>query len=153
MWDKSTGSLKCALSCFVSMLKSISFVCKWKHVVNVLSPLSLKSYGGSHIYNLTFINCFICQFRKPSFLGQWPKTHQLSGTLDTLRWLPITRTLPTLNLALTQTKVDFPWISFILNHNFTLDNSNPLRLPLTQSKFCFPHHFFIILPSKPQNMF
>ena len=50
MWDKSTSSLKCALACFVSMLKSISFVFKWKRVVSMLSPLSLKSYGGSHNY-------------------------------------------------------------------------------------------------------
>ena len=43
------GSLKCALACFVSVIKSISFVFKWKHVVSVLLPLSLKSYGGSHL--------------------------------------------------------------------------------------------------------
>ena len=48
MWDKSTSSLKCALACFVSVLTSISFVFKWERVVSVLSPLSLKSYGGSH---------------------------------------------------------------------------------------------------------
>ena len=49
MCDKSTGSLKYALTCFVSMLKSISFVFKWKNVVSMLLPLSLKSYGGSQI--------------------------------------------------------------------------------------------------------
>ena len=41
-------------------------------------------------------------------------------------WLPITRTLANWNLALTRTKVDFPWISFLQFYcNFTLSNSNP----------------------------
>ena len=45
--------------------------------------------------------------------------------------LPITQTLANFNLALTQTKIDFPWISFIqllFCSNFTLGNSNPLYL-------------------------
>ena len=55
------------------------------------------------------------------------------------------------NLALTRTKIYFPWISFILYCNFTLDNSN---LPLTRSNFCFPlDHFYIILPSITRTMF
>ena len=33
----------------LSVLKSNSFVLKWKCVVSVLSPLSLFSRGGSHI--------------------------------------------------------------------------------------------------------
>ena len=48
------------------------------------------------------------------------------------------------NLALTQTKIDFPWISFIYC-NVTLGNSN---LPLTRSNFGFPSdHFQKTLPS------
>ena len=38
--------------------------------------------------------------------------------------LPITRTLTNSKLALTRTKFNFPWISFI-QCNFTLGNSNP----------------------------
>ena len=39
----------------LSVLKSNSFVLKWKYVVSVLSPLSLFSRGGSHLctYNMT----------------------------------------------------------------------------------------------------
>ena len=35
--------------CLVSVLKSISFVFKWRCVKSMLSPLSMKSYGGSCI--------------------------------------------------------------------------------------------------------
>ena len=51
-------------------------------------------------------------------------------------WLDlITRTL-----MLTETKVDFPWISFKHYCNFSLGNSNLL---LTWSNFCFPSgHFY-----------
>ena len=66
-------------------------------------------------------------------------------------WLPITRNLANSNLALTRTKVDFPWISFLpllyILPSVTriLNNSNLL---LTWSKFCFPSdHFYTILPS------
>ena len=48
------ASFKCALVCFVSVLKSTSFVFKWKHVVRVLSPLSQKSCGGSHFCRLKY---------------------------------------------------------------------------------------------------
>ena len=74
---KSIGSLKCALVGLVSLLKSISFVFKWRCVKSVLSPLSVKSYGGSRIFggkeiglhcgNVPVINnanCFLFQKAK-----------------------------------------------------------------------------------------
>lgn len=47
-WNKSLSFLNCALACLGSMLQLVSIVFKGKHVVRVLSPLSLKSYRGSH---------------------------------------------------------------------------------------------------------
>ena len=44
--------MKCAPEHALSMLKSNSFISKWKRVVSVLSPLSLFSCGGSHIKTL-----------------------------------------------------------------------------------------------------
>ena len=41
--------MKCAPEHGLSVLKPNSFVSKWKHVVSVLSPLSLFSRGGSQI--------------------------------------------------------------------------------------------------------
>ena len=43
--------MKCAPEHALSVLKSNSFISKWKCVVSVLSPLSLFSCGGSHIEN------------------------------------------------------------------------------------------------------
>ena len=64
--------------------------------------------------------------------------------------LPITGTLANSNLALTRTKINFPWISFIHLLSFYLDNSN---LPLTRSYFCFPSdHLYITLPSITRNV-
>ena len=54
---------------------------------------------------------------------------------ETYSGLLITRTLANLNLALTGTKIDFPWISnfcFPLGHflyYFTLDNSKHVLSP------------------------
>ena len=48
----------------LSVLKSNSFVLKWKRVVSVLSPLSLFSRGGSHfkvVPNITSSNFEILQ--------------------------------------------------------------------------------------------
>jgi len=42
--------MKCAPEHALSMLKSNSFISKWKHVISVLSPLSLFFLGGSHIF-------------------------------------------------------------------------------------------------------
>ena len=65
----------------------------------------------------------------------------------TYSWLPTTRTLANSNLALTRTKVDFPWMSFTVilpSVTRTLDNSS---LPLSRSNFCFPSaHFCTISP-------
>jgi len=41
--------MKCAPEHALSVLKSNSFVLKWKRVLSVLSPLSLFSRGGSHM--------------------------------------------------------------------------------------------------------
>ena len=38
----------------LSVLKSNSFVLRWKRVVSVLSPLLLFSHGGSHVYSCLF---------------------------------------------------------------------------------------------------
>jgi len=62
------------------------------------------------------------------------------------------------NLALTRTKVDFPWISFMPAFTVilplvtrTLDDSN---LPLTRSNFCFTSdYFYTNLPSMTRTMF
>ena len=43
--------MKCAPEHALSVLKSNSFISKWKCVVSVLSPLSLFSCGGSHTEN------------------------------------------------------------------------------------------------------
>ena len=40
----------------LSVLKSNSFVLKWKRVVSLLSPLSLFSRGGSHMVANTCID-------------------------------------------------------------------------------------------------
>ena len=80
---------------------------------------------------------------------------QMVRLSDTYSLLPLTRTIVNSNLASTQTKVDFPWISFI--HLLflpsvpqTLDNSSFL---LTRSSFCFPSdHFYIILPTITQTI-
>ena len=57
---------------------------------------------------------------------QWTSEQLKSVYLD-LQYsrLPITRTLANSNLALTRTKIDFPWISVIHSLYFTLGNSNP----------------------------
>lgn len=79
-------------------------------------------------------------------------------TLFTYSPLLMTWTLATLNLALTKTKVDFPWILFytftvFFSHiycNFILGNSYFL---LTQSNFCFPaDHFHFLTPNNWNNV-
>ena len=42
-----------------------------------------------------------------------------SSTINHYSWLPITRTIANSNLALTQTKIDFPMISFIAGLHLT----------------------------------
>lgn len=60
--------------------------------------------------------------------------------------LPLmTWTLATSNLALTRTKVDFPWIFF---YTFTVSLSL-----VTQSNFCFPaDHFHFLTPNNWNNV-
>ena len=65
----------------------------------------------------------------------------------------IQSTLDNSNLALTRTKINFPWISpSYIYCNFTLGNSN---LPLTgEAIFVSPQViFYIILPSIPRTTF
>ena len=61
----------------LSVLKSNSFVLKWKRVVSVLSPFSLFSHGGSHIQAivLSFVEQFpmmqlVSEGHKPFEVGE-----------------------------------------------------------------------------------
>ena len=46
-------------------------------------------------------------------LGKFPKIIDINKKILNYNWLPITRTLANSNLALTRSKIDFPWISVI----------------------------------------
>ena len=127
MWDKSTSSLKSALACFVSVLKSISFVFKWKRVVSVLSPLSLKSYGGSQLIKH---KCQSFGYSEVSYKELWPCHFDLYMETFTERVEYSQRCLIVMMF------VNFPsWIPNILclwqNMNYIYLNNNCWQYNLT----------------------
>ena len=81
--------MKCAPGHTLSVLKPVSFVVKWRCVVSVLSPLALKSYGGSHMLLLD-TKIPICLNTKSTFLIEAPSTQHTALQNSITGFLPET---------------------------------------------------------------